>query len=58
MPKVGFKCDIRRQGGSLVISMPKPLIEAFEIKEGDTVVLVASDDGILLRKEGDNGEEE
>jgi len=50
MAEVEFKREIRRQGGSLVVSLPTELLVAADMKEGYTVVLTLSGDGILIRK--------
>ena len=50
MPAISFNRPVRPHGGSLVVSLPPELLLAVGIKDGDMLVLTASDDGISMRK--------
>jgi AbrB family looped-hinge helix DNA binding protein len=49
---VVFKVKLGRTGNSLKVTLPKPIIEGFGLKEGDEIFLVVTDKEITLRKSG------
>ena len=42
------KVKIRRQGGSLAVTLPRAMTDALNIQEGDEVHLTQSPDGIVV----------
>ncbi len=51
MPVV-FKVKLGRTGNSLKVTLPRPIIDGFGLKEGDEIVLVVTDKEITLKKSG------
>lgn len=49
MPVV-FRVILGKTGNSLRITLPKPIIEGFDWKEGDEIVLYVSEGEVTLRK--------
>lgn len=47
---VVFKVKLGRTGHSLKVTLPRPIIDGFGWKEGDEMVLVVTDEDIMLRK--------
>ena len=43
------KVRIRRQGGSLAVTLPKAMTDALNMQEGDEVNVTQSSDGIVVR---------
>lgn len=44
------KTKIRQQGGSLTITLPKEMTDKLDLKAGDEVHVVATPDGIAIRR--------
>jgi AbrB family looped-hinge helix DNA binding protein len=51
---VVFKVKLGRTGNSLKVTLPRPIIEGFGLKEGDEIVIVVTDKEITLKKSGSN----
>jgi AbrB family looped-hinge helix DNA binding protein len=49
-----FKVKLGRTGNSLKVTLPRPIIEGFGLKEGDEIVIVVTDKEITLKKSGSN----
>ncbi len=49
MPVV-FRVILGKTGNSLKITVPRPIVEGFGWQEGDEILLVTSDQEIVLRK--------
>ena len=49
MPVV-FRVILGKTGNSLRITLPRPIVEGFEWKEGDEIVLYVSEGEVTLRK--------
>jgi len=47
---VVFKVKLGRTGHSLKVTLPRPIIDGFGWKEGDEIVLLVSDNDIVLKK--------
>lgn len=45
---------IRAIGNSQGITIPKAMLERYQLKEGDTVTTIETQDGILLTAQNDN----
>jgi putative addiction module antidote len=43
-----LKTPVRRIGNSLGIILPKAIVERFQLKEGDEMNLVETEDGVML----------
>ncbi len=43
-----FKLKIRRVGNSAGVTLPKPLLAALRVQEGDTLILTESPDGFRV----------
>ena len=43
-----FKSAVMKVGNSLVVTLPKPVTNALEIKKGDTVNLMVTEKGIYI----------
>ena len=52
MPVV-FRVILGKTGNSLRITLPRPIVEGFDWKEGDEIVLYVSEGEVTLRKAGD-----
>ncbi len=52
MPVV-FRVILGRTGNSLRITLPRPIVEGFEWKEGDEIVLYVSEGEVTIRKAKD-----
>jgi AbrB family looped-hinge helix DNA binding protein len=50
-----FRVKLGKTGKSLRITVPKPIIDGFEWKDGDEVELVVTDKEILLRRVASQG---
>lgn len=48
---IPFKVKVVRIGASLRITIPKPIAEHLNIKEGDTVILVVENSEIRVKKQ-------
>ena len=49
MPVV-FRVILGRTGNSLRITLPRPIVEGFDWKEGDEIVLYVSEGEVTIRK--------
>ncbi len=49
MPVV-FRVILGRTGNSLRITLPRPIVEGFEWKEGEEIVLYVSEGEVTIRK--------
>jgi AbrB family looped-hinge helix DNA binding protein len=47
---VVFKVKLGRTGHSLKVTLPRPIIDGFGWKEGDEIVLLVTDNDIVLKK--------
>jgi AbrB family looped-hinge helix DNA binding protein len=47
---VVFRVILGKTGNSLRITLPRPIVEGFEWKEGDEIVLYVSEGEVTLRK--------
>ena len=45
-----FRVILGRTGNSLRITLPRPIVEGFEWKEGDEIVLYVSEGEVTIRK--------
>jgi bifunctional DNA-binding transcriptional regulator/antitoxin component of YhaV-PrlF toxin-antitoxin module len=45
-----FKVKLGRTGHSLKVTLPRPIIEGFEWKEGDEITLFVTDKEIVLKR--------
>ena len=52
MPVV-FRVILGRTGNSLRITLPRPIVEGFDWKEGDEIVLFVSEGEVTIRKAQD-----
>ena len=52
MPVV-FRVILGRTGNSLRITLPRPIVEGFQWKEGDEIVLYVSEGEVTIRKAKD-----
>ncbi len=52
MPVV-FRVILGKTGNSLRITLPRPIVEGFEWKEGDEIVLYVSEGEVTIRKAKD-----
>jgi len=50
---VVFRVILGRTGNSLRITLPRPIVEGFEWKEGDEIVLYVSEGEVTIRKAKD-----
>ena len=55
MPVV-FRVILGRTGNSLRITLPRPIVEGFEWKEGDEIILYVSEGEVTIRKAKDKKE--
>ena len=49
MPLV-FRVTLGKTGNSLRVTLPKPIVEGFDWKEGDEIVIYVSEGEITLKK--------
>jgi len=49
-----FRVILGKTGNSLRITLPRPIVEGFEWKEGDEIVLYVSEGEVTIRKAKDN----
>jgi AbrB family looped-hinge helix DNA binding protein len=49
MPVI-FRVKLGKTGNSLKITVPRPIVEGFGWNEGDEIVLITSEEEIVLRK--------
>jgi AbrB family looped-hinge helix DNA binding protein len=49
MPVI-FRVKLGRTGNSLKITVPRPIVEGFGWREGDEIVIVTTDQEIVLKK--------
>jgi AbrB family looped-hinge helix DNA binding protein len=47
---VVFRVILGRTGNSLRITLPRPIVEGFDWKEGDEIVLYVSEGEVTIRK--------
>jgi AbrB family looped-hinge helix DNA binding protein len=47
---VVFRVKLGKTGNSLRITLPKPIVEGFDWKEGDEIVLYVSEGEVTVRK--------
>ena len=52
MPVI-FRVVLGRTGNSLRITLPRPIVEGFDWKEGDEIVLYVSEGEVTIRKAKD-----
>lgn len=52
MPVI-FRVILGKTGNSLRITLPRPIIEGFDWKEGDEIILYVSEGEVTLRKSKD-----
>jgi len=50
---VVFRVILGKTGNSLRITLPRPIVEGFEWKEGDEIVLYVSEGEVTIRKAKD-----
>jgi len=50
---VVFRVILGRTGNSLRITLPRPIVEGFDWKEGDEIVLFVSEGEVTIRKSKD-----
>jgi AbrB family looped-hinge helix DNA binding protein len=50
---VVFRVILGRTGNSLRITLPRPIVEGFDWKEGDEIVLFVSEGEVTIRKAQD-----
>ena len=50
---VVFRVKLGRTGHSLKVTLPRPVIDGFGWKEGDEIVLLVTDNDIVLKKSPD-----
>jgi len=50
---VVFRVILGRTGNSLRITLPRPIVEGFQWKEGDEIVLYVSEGEVTIRKAKD-----
>jgi len=43
-----FKGSVMKVGNSLAVNLPKPVVDVYSIKKGDSVKLTVTDDGIYI----------
>jgi bifunctional DNA-binding transcriptional regulator/antitoxin component of YhaV-PrlF toxin-antitoxin module len=48
-----FRVILGKTGNSLRITLPRPIVEGFEWKEGDEIVLYVSEDEVTISKAKD-----
>jgi len=53
---VVFRVILGRTGNSLRITLPRPIVEGFEWKEGDEIILYVSEGEVTIRKAKDKKE--
>jgi AbrB family looped-hinge helix DNA binding protein len=53
MVPVVFRVILGKTGNSLRVTLPRPIVEGFEWKEGDEIVLYVSEGEVTLRKAKD-----
>lgn len=49
MPLV-FRVILGKTGNSLRVTLPRPIVEGFDWKEGDEIVLYVTEGEVILRK--------
>lgn len=52
MPVI-FRVILGKTGNSLRITLPRPIVEGFDWKEGDEIILYVSEGQVTLKKAGD-----
>ena len=53
MPVV-FRVKLGKTGNSLRITLPRPVVEGFDWREGDEIVLFVSEGEVIVRKAKDS----
>ena len=48
--EIAYKRQVRKDGGSMEVSIPIEIIESFSLKNHDPVYVVAVKEGILIKK--------
>ncbi len=43
-----FKGSVMKVGNSLAMNLPKPVVDVYSIKKGDSISLTVTDDGIYI----------
>jgi putative addiction module antidote len=43
-----FKTSVRRVGNSLGITLPKGVVESYNLSEGDELTLIQTEEGVIL----------
>jgi AbrB family looped-hinge helix DNA binding protein len=54
---VVFRVILGKTGNSLRITLPRPVVEGFEWKEGDEIILYVSEGEVTIRKAKDKKSE-
>lgn len=55
MPVI-FRVKLGKTGKSLRITVPKPIIDGFQWKDGDEIELIVTEQEIVLRRRASSGE--
>lgn len=50
LARVQFRMKLVRVGNSLRVTIPKEIVEAFELEEGDTLMISSSNSEIIIKK--------
>jgi antitoxin component of MazEF toxin-antitoxin module len=43
-----FKGSVMKVGNSLAVNLPKPVVDVYSIKKGDSISLIVTDNGIYI----------
>ncbi len=54
MPVI-FRVKLGQTGNSLKITVPRPIVEGFGWKAGDEIIIVTTEEEIVLRKSTESG---
>jgi AbrB family looped-hinge helix DNA binding protein len=50
---ISFQMTLRKTGHSLAVTIPDPIVQGLNLKEGDTMLVTLSEkDEIIIRKKG------
>jgi len=52
MPEIQFRLRLSKVGNSLRVTIPKAVVDSFKLKEGDTLLMSATGNEIIIRKSG------
>jgi len=50
MPKIVFKRQVIYNKGSLQMNIPKEIVDALDLKKGDTLAVTIQEDGFFCQK--------